>query len=51
MGLGIASGLTLNESAVLANTAAGIVVGKIGAATVSLEELEESLKDTQHASY
>ncbi|MDZ7833801.1 MAG: D-glycero-beta-D-manno-heptose-7-phosphate kinase [Desulfobacterales bacterium] len=43
MGLGIASGLTLAESASLANTAAGIVVGKIGTATVSLAELEENL--------
>lgn len=46
MGLGIASGLPLTESAMLANTAAGIVVGKIGAATVSPKELEENLKDT-----
>ncbi len=43
MGLGIASGLTLTESAMLANTAAGIVVGKIGTATISISELEEYL--------
>lgn len=46
MGLGIASGLTLAESAALANTAAGIVVGKIGTATVSVAELEQYLKET-----
>jgi len=45
MGLGIASGMTLSESATLANTAAGIVVGKIGTATVSPEELENSLRE------
>lgn len=46
MGLGIASGLSLTESAALANTAAGIVVGKIGTATVSIAELAEHLKET-----
>ena len=46
MGLGMASGLSLTESAALANTAAGIVVGKIGTATVSVSELEEYLKET-----
>ena len=45
MGLGVASGMTLSESATLANTAAGIVVGKIGTATVSIEELEEYLRE------
>jgi D-beta-D-heptose 7-phosphate kinase/D-beta-D-heptose 1-phosphate adenosyltransferase len=35
----VASGFTLKESATLANTAAGIVVGKVGTATVSKEEL------------
>jgi D-beta-D-heptose 7-phosphate kinase/D-beta-D-heptose 1-phosphate adenosyltransferase len=39
----ISLGATLKQAAVLANTAAGIVVGKIGTATVSLEELESNL--------
>ncbi len=43
MGLGIASGCSFEESAHLANTAAGIVVGKVGTATVSKEELIAAL--------
>ncbi len=39
LGLALASGLSLENSASLANTAAGIVVGKVGTATVSREEL------------
>jgi rfaE bifunctional protein kinase chain/domain len=39
--LGIACGATLTESAVLANFAAGVEVGKQGTATVTLKELEE----------
>jgi D-beta-D-heptose 7-phosphate kinase/D-beta-D-heptose 1-phosphate adenosyltransferase len=40
LALGIASGLTLLESASLANRAAGIVVGKFGAATATLTEID-----------
>ncbi len=40
LGLCICSGASLVESAVLANTAAGIVVGKVGTATVSAAELK-----------
>lgn len=39
LGLGLASGLALVDAARLANRAAGIVVGKVGTATVSFEEL------------
>jgi D-beta-D-heptose 7-phosphate kinase/D-beta-D-heptose 1-phosphate adenosyltransferase len=39
LALGLAAGATLAEAAVLANHAAGIVVGKFGAATVSPGEL------------
>ena len=39
LALGLAAGATLAEAAVLANHAAGIVVGKFGAATVSPAEL------------
>jgi rfaE bifunctional protein kinase chain/domain len=38
-GLALAAGRTLKEAAALANLAAGIVVGKVGTATVTLEEL------------
>ena len=37
----IASGKTIQEACVFANLAAGVVVGKIGSATVSLDEIEE----------
>ncbi len=37
--LGLAAGGTLLESAMLANSAAGIAIGKLGTATVSREEL------------
>jgi D-beta-D-heptose 7-phosphate kinase/D-beta-D-heptose 1-phosphate adenosyltransferase len=43
LGLGLASGGTFQEAAELANTAAGVVVGKVGTATVSREELERVL--------
>lgn len=43
--LGLASGLSLDEAAVLANIAAGIVIGKRGTATVSRDELLEKLNE------
>jgi D-beta-D-heptose 7-phosphate kinase/D-beta-D-heptose 1-phosphate adenosyltransferase len=42
LALGIASGLSLLESATLANRAAGIVVGKFGAATATVKEITDS---------
>jgi D-beta-D-heptose 7-phosphate kinase/D-beta-D-heptose 1-phosphate adenosyltransferase len=39
LALALAAGATLSEAAVLANHAAGIVVGKFGPATVSVDEL------------
>ncbi len=39
MGLAVASGASFEDGAALANTAAGIVVGKVGTATVSKKEL------------
>lgn len=45
MGLGLASGLDPLTSAVLANYAAGIVVGQVGAATASVEELAEAVRN------
>jgi D-beta-D-heptose 7-phosphate kinase/D-beta-D-heptose 1-phosphate adenosyltransferase len=44
LGLGLASGGSFKEAAALANVAAGIVVGKVGTATVSREELERFLE-------
>lgn len=41
LALGMASGLPLVESCRIANAAAGIVVGKLGTATVSPQELED----------
>ncbi len=46
LGLGLSAGATFKESAVLANTAAGIVVSKVGTATASIEELKRAL--TKH---
>ena len=43
LGLAVASGATLQEAAAVANTAAGIVVGKVGTATVSKKELALAL--------
>lgn len=39
----VAAGSSVRESAILANEAAGIVVGKLGTATVSAEELHREL--------
>ena len=43
LGAALASGATMLEAAVLANHAAGIVVGKVGTATASAEELVRSI--------
>lgn len=43
LALAVAAGATLAEAAVLANHAAGIVVGKFGPATLTREELSASL--------
>ena len=44
LALGLAAGLSYAEAAALANFAAGIVVGKVGTATASREELLEVMK-------
>jgi D-beta-D-heptose 7-phosphate kinase/D-beta-D-heptose 1-phosphate adenosyltransferase len=44
-GLGYASGLSLEECALLSNAAAGIVVAKVGTETVSREELRSQAAD------
>jgi len=44
LAVALASGASMTEAAVLANHAAGIVVGKLGTATASLEEIIDSLE-------
>lgn len=44
LGAGLACGLALAEATAVANVAAGIVVGKLGTATVSPEELAAALR-------
>lgn len=46
LALGIVSGLRPVEAALLANLAAGIVVGEVGTATVSAEQLRAAFEDT-----
>lgn len=43
LGCGLAAGLTLRDATALANLAAGVVVGKLGTATVSVDELREAM--------
>jgi len=45
LALGLAAGIDLENAAHLANYAAGIVVGKLGTATVSIEELEQMIRN------
>lgn len=42
--LALAAGGTIDDAAILANAAAGIVVGKVGTATVDLTELESNVR-------
>lgn len=44
LALGLAAGCSMKDAAVLANYAAGIVVGKIGTASVSADELRAALQ-------
>ncbi len=43
LGLGLASGGSFSDAAMVANAAAGIVVAKVGTATASIEELKQVL--------
>jgi rfaE bifunctional protein kinase chain/domain len=45
LALAVAAGASLVDAAMLANTAAGVVVGKLGTATVSPKELAAALDD------
>jgi len=44
LALGLASGNSFKKSAILANEAAGIVVGKLGTSVVTVDELKENYK-------
>ena len=43
LGCGIAAGLSLRDATLLANLAAGVVVGKLGTATASIDEIREAM--------
>ena len=43
LGLALASGASFKQSALAANSAAGIVVGKVGTATLSIEEFKNAV--------
>ena len=53
LAVGLAAGLALPDAAGLANVAAGIVVGKLGAAPVSVDELkrEIALRHVRHGGF
>ena len=48
LALALCAGATMQEAALLANRAAGVVVGKVGTATLTVEELLESIKAPEH---
>lgn len=45
IGLGLASGLNIEEACIFANHAAAIVISKVGSSTVSIEEVLEHIKN------
>jgi len=49
LGLALASGASFQQAAALANVAAGVVVGKVGTASVSAEELAKALSPSAEA--
>lgn len=51
MALGVALGMPLPEAMYLANLAAGIVVGKLGTSTVSMQELTRAMHGDRDSSY
>ena len=48
LSLAVAAGASVPDAAFLANTAAGVVVGKLGTATVTAPELAAALDDLHH---
>lgn len=51
LALGLSAGIGITLAAQLANSAAGIVVGKLGTAAVSAEELAQSIAGTEKLSF
>lgn len=51
LGAGLSAGCTLEDAMYLSNVAAGIVVGKVGTATVSVQELRAALRETKQSQY
>jgi D-glycero-beta-D-manno-heptose-7-phosphate kinase len=49
LSLAVTAGASLPDAAILANTAAGVVVGKLGTASVSLPELSAALDDLRRS--
>lgn len=49
LSLAVAAGASLSDAAVLANTAAGVVVSKLGTASVTLPELAAALDDLRRS--
>jgi D-beta-D-heptose 7-phosphate kinase/D-beta-D-heptose 1-phosphate adenosyltransferase len=45
LALAVAAGAELRDAAILANAAAGVVVGKLGTAIVTREELSAAVND------
>jgi D-beta-D-heptose 7-phosphate kinase/D-beta-D-heptose 1-phosphate adenosyltransferase len=43
LALGLAASLSIREAIIIANIAAGLVVGKVGTATISLGELQSAV--------
>jgi rfaE bifunctional protein kinase chain/domain len=50
LSIAVAAGASLPDAAVLANTAAGVVVGKLGTASVTVPELSAALNDLRRPS-
>ena len=50
LSIAVAAGASLPDAAVLANTAAGVVVGKLGTASVTIPELSAALNDLRRPS-
>ena len=48
LALALAAGATMPEAALLANRAAGVVVGKVGAATLTVQELLGAIGGAGH---
>lgn len=46
---GLAAGLSLSDAVAISNLAAGIVVGKLGTATATVEEMQNAMLDHAHA--